>query len=215
LSSDGVLLWTPTVANLGRYDVAVTVTDDGTPAMSDEKTIGIEVRGAHVRILVSNMTGTEPATITRTDQPSLFKLSPFIESATLTAVNPAAPSKQDDGTGTWRAAMTPVPPANSAGYIELTIVPMQGAVIDINGLVYTTSAKFANNPSSFQLVTSDDGFANPLSIIGLDAEKTEHLAIDRAASGDRFIIRWVAGNDFGENGGGQAGFSTNDVEVRR
>lgn len=214
LSTDGVLSWTPTFEQMARFEFEATVTDDGDPALSDTKTIGVEVRGAYVRILISNMTGSEPITISTTDQPELFKLSPAVESVTVTAVNPAAMSKQDDAMATWRAAMTPMPPASEAGRIEITVSLVAGETIDVKELVYTTSARFASNPTSFQVKTNVDSFANTLSTINLDAERTERLPVDHIVT-DRYIVRFVAGNDFGEFGGGQAGFSTNDVEIRR
>lgn len=211
----GRFSWTPTVNDLARFEPSFTVSDDGTPSLSSSVSIPIEVRGAYVRVRVSVMTGTEPAVIDSVSHPTLFQLHPDIEFARLEAINPAAQSKNPDDPATWRAAMTPVPPTTIAGHVSLSIRPKAGTTPDIQRVIYTTSAKFDNNPSSFGLFSSEDAFTTALATIALDAEHSGMTPLPRTPGEAPLEIRWVAGNAFGEFGGGQAGFSTNDLIVGR
>ncbi len=166
-----------------------------------------------VRVRVSAMDGSEPANISSATHPGLFALDPRIEAAEITYLNPNAMDKGDEGPATFFPALTPDPPQNPAGYIELTITPAAGEPIAARQVTYTTSAKFPNNPSSLQLRSSEDSFATVLSTIQTDQERTETVPANTTLGDAPFAFRWIAGNDFGENGGGNSGFSTNDIVV--
>ena len=184
--------------------------------------VGISMMGVGVsaqelvRVRISDMVGSEPGTISSASNPAIFDLDPRIASAELTFVNLAAPVKNDLGAATWMPALTPfsVSDPDPAGRIELTITPVGGETISYGSVTFTTRARFPNNPSSLRLQSSQDGFSATLSVISTDAERTETAALSTEPIGSPLVIRWEAHDDFGQNGGGEAGFATGDVVVR-
>lgn len=168
-----------------------------------------------VRVRISAMTGAEAGTIDSTTSPGLFVLDSRIASAELTFQNPAAPNKSDLGPATWQPALTPFSASDPdpAGFIQLTITPSAGESIGYGAIRYTTAALFASNPSSLRLQFSEDGFASTLSTINMDMQRTETVALSTTPTGTPFSFRWEAHDDFGANGGGQAGFVAADVIV--
>ncbi len=165
-----------------------------------------------VRFGVSALAGDELADLSSTTSPALFALDPRIAVVEISYVNEAVMRKDDEGPATYLPALTPeIFSGNAPGYIELTVVPALGQTVVPERITYSTSAKFANNPSSLQLRSSEDAFASVLSTIQLDQERTETTDVTISAGGAPFSFRWVAGNDFGENGGGAAGFTSSDV----
>jgi hypothetical protein len=167
-----------------------------------------------VRVRVSQFTGAEPATISSATHPSLFWLADEIESATLTAVNPALSFKEDDGPGNWFPVMTPPLGMTPAGYIELSITPEAAMPVRAGGVTFQNGAKFPGNPSSFQLRSSLDGYASTIATVDTSEENAIGVAWPHPSSTAAFGFRWVAGSDFGDFGGGQAGFSGQDLIVR-
>jgi len=168
-----------------------------------------------VRVRVSAMTGAEAGTISSITDPGLFVLDPGVASATLTFQNPAAPTKSNHGAATWQPPLTPlsVSSPNPAGFIQLTITPAAGASISYGSISYTVGAVFAANPSSLRLQSSLDGFASTLSTINLAAPVTETVSLSTPSSNAPIQFRWEANDDFGANGGGEAGFLSNDLVV--
>lgn len=165
-----------------------------------------------VRFGVSALAGDEVADLSSTTSPSLFALDPRIAAVEISYVNEAVMNKDDEGPATYLPALTPeLFSGDEPGYIELTVTPALGQTVIPEQITYTTSAKFANNPSSLQLRSSEDAFSTVLSTIQLDQERTETSDVTISAGGAPFSFRWIAGNDFGENGGGAAGFTSNDV----
>lgn len=164
------------------------------------------------RLRVSAMTGAEFDSFTNRSDPGLFVLDSSIDLAAITYMN-STMSKGDEGSATFLPALTPSPPRDSAGYIQLSLAAAVSSRFAVRRITYTTRAKFASNPSSIQLRTSDDAFATAISTVALDIERTDVASLDADPTGASFSIRWVAGNDFGENGGGNAGFVTLDVVV--
>ena len=165
-----------------------------------------------VRFRVSNLAGDEAPGLSSMTSPSLFVLDSRIAAAEISYVNESVMSKNDEGPATYLPALTPdISSGTEPGYIELTVTPASGQTVILKQLTYTTSAKFANNPSSFQLRSSEDAFATALSIIELDQERTETTEVTTSAGDAPFSFRWVAENDFGDNGGGAAGFTSNDI----
>jgi len=174
---------------------------------------GVVLGNELVRIKISAMTGSEPETISSISHPGLFDLDPSIAEASLTWFNEVVTTKLDTTPLTWRPSMAGVPPHSMASTITLTITPVSGPV-GYGSITFTTSAQFANNPSSFRFQTSDDGFASNLDVILLDTQRTRTVSLDIAPTSAPVAFRWEAGNDGGEFGGGSAGFSTFDVVVR-
>jgi hypothetical protein len=166
-----------------------------------------------VRVLVSQFDGTEPASISSATHPDLFVLDAAIASAELTATNPLGEFKTDDGPASWFPSLAPTPPAEVAGRIELSIAPVAGSPVSFGAIRFRTAALFDSNPSSFVLQWSEDGFADPLLLIDLSAAATATVGVTAPADDQPTIFRWLAGNAFGENGGGQAGFTGEDVVV--
>ena len=166
-----------------------------------------------VRFRVSALVGSELTSLSSDTNPDLFVLAPSIGLAEISYFNPNATSKQDEGPATFMPALTPNPPQDPAGYIQLTIIPASGSPVAVRQISYTTRAVFSNNPSSIQLRTSDDVFATAVSTVATDTERSDTASLDTDPAAAPFLIRWVAGNDFGEQGGGRAGFVTNDVVV--
>jgi hypothetical protein len=168
-----------------------------------------------VRVRISAMDGSEPGTINSSTYPSLFVIDSRIASAELTFQNPAAPTKNNLGPATWMPALTPssVSAPQPGGYIQLTITPVTGQPISYGSITYTTSARYAANPSSLRLLSSQDGFSSTLAVINLDSERTGTVNLTTTASDSPFIFQWIAADDFGANGGGEAGFSSNDLVV--
>lgn len=168
-----------------------------------------------VRVRISAMDGSEPGTISSSTHPSLFVLDARIASAELTFQNPAAPLKNNLGPATWKPALTPfsISEPDPAGYIQFTITPLTGQPVSYGTITYTTSARFARNPSSLRLQYSQDGFSSTLSVVNLDSEQTETINLTTTASDSPFRFRWEANDDFGVNGGGEAGFSSNDLVI--
>jgi len=168
-----------------------------------------------VRVNISQFTGAEVVTLDSATNPTLFTLDPRIASVELTAVNPASPIKNDRGAATYQPSVTP--PLSSApnppGFIQLTITPMPGETLQYGDVRYTVAAVFASNPSSLQLVTSDDSFVSVLQVINLDQQRSLQTTLPSTPTSGAFTIRWAAGDDFGDNGGGEAGFVVNDVVV--
>jgi len=166
-----------------------------------------------VRVRITQFTGAEPAALSSGAQPGLFVLDPSIASATLTAVNPAAASVDDQGPGRWLPLMTPAPPAATAGTIELTITPQSGSPVRMGLLRFRADARFPANPSAFVLTSSLDAFATPLAVIDLASSASTTRFPSASASDAAVTFRWTAGNDFGDNGGGAAGFGGEDIVV--
>jgi hypothetical protein len=166
-----------------------------------------------VRFRVSGLAGNEAPDLSSATSPELFELDGRIAMVEIRYVNPALMSKDDEGPATYLPVLTPElsPGENVPGYIELTVTPGAAAAVTAEQLTYTTSAKFASNPSSLQLRSSANAFATVLSTIQVDQERTETTRVAVEAADGPFSFRWVAGNDFGENGGGRAGFTTNDI----
>lgn len=169
--------------------------------------------GELVRVLVSQFDGTEPATLSSDTHPQLFVLDPSIESVELTAVNPIVESKNDNGPGNWFPNMTPIVSGNEPGVIDLTVRPHVGSPVSIGAIRFRTAALFDSNPSSFVFRSSADGFGAALAVVDLAAPETTTIGLAATASDEPTTFRWEAGNDFGENGGGEAGFTGQDVVV--
>jgi hypothetical protein len=174
---------------------------------------GVVQAGELVRVRISQFTGSEPQSVDSATHPELFALDGAIASAELRATNPAGDFKGNDGAGNFFPSMAPAPPAAVAGTIELVITPNAGSPIVPGGVRFATAALFASNPSSFVLRWSKDSFASALSIIDLAAPTISTVALGTPASDEQVVLRWVAGNDFGEFGGGEAGFSAEDIVV--
>lgn len=168
--------------------------------------------GELVRINISAFTGSEPITISSESNPDLFVLSPAVGLVELTTINPSAPNKNDLGMATYQPALTPDVGGNVPGFMQLTVTPVAGNDLMFGSITYTTAARFPNNPSSLNLRTSNDAFASALSIINTEATRTEKVGLSFKAD-SAVQIRWVAGNDFGEFGGGAAGFVNNDIVI--
>lgn len=171
---------------------------------------------ALVRVLVSPFTGNEPATISSGSHAALFQLAEEIASAELTAVNPAAMTKADDGPGNFFPALTPFIEGfnDEPGYILLTVTPKPGEFVKPGGVTFQTAAKFPGNPSSLQFRTSADFFTSTLAVIDTAATTPWGVAVELPTTDSSFGFLWLAANDFGDNGGGQAGFSGQDIVVR-
>ncbi|MCA9602791.1 MAG: hypothetical protein KC417_12230, partial [Myxococcales bacterium] len=123
------------------------------------------------------------------------------------------PGKLNQGAATFRPSLAGNPPAAYAGYIQIALTPAEGESVTVRRIAYTTSAQYTSNPSSLELRSSADDYAAPLSTINLDQERTESVDVTALADGAAVGFRWIAGNAFGEKGGGAAGFSTNDVVI--
>lgn len=165
-----------------------------------------------VRFRVSDLVGDETADLSSATSPELFALDSRVASAEITYVNEATMNKGNDGPATYLPALTPdLMSGDAPGYIELTVAPARAESINPERVTYTTSAKFSSNPSSLQLRSSEDGFTAVLATIQLDQERTGTTGVTISAGDAPFSFRWVAGNDFGENGGGAAGFTTGDI----
>jgi len=166
------------------------------------------------RVHISSFDGSEPITVNSTLNPSLFTLGPGVASIELTAVNPAFSSKSDEGPATYQPVLTPDNgfPGDVPGYIQLTITPTVGETLTYNDITYTTAAVFTSNPSSLNLQTSDDGFTTSLTTIDMSSQATETVGLG-FSSGAPVQFRWEAGNDFGSNGGGRAGFVADDIVI--
>jgi len=168
-----------------------------------------------VTINLDQFVGNEPATISSVTHPALFTLDPSVASAELTADNPCAQIKNDNGAGNWFPAMTPTVSVcnDPPGIIELTIVPNSDTQLEYACITFRTEARFAGNPSSFQLKFSEDSFTSTLAIINLASATTTSVDLTTTPNSNPFSFRWIAGNDFGENGGGEAGFTTENLVV--
>jgi hypothetical protein len=168
-----------------------------------------------VTINLDQFVGNEPATISSTSDPALFTLDPSVASAELTAVNPCTPIKNDNGADNWFPTMTPPVPVCSdpPGYIQLTIEPNPDTQVQYACISFRTQALFASNPSSFQLKFSEDSFSSTLVTISLASARTTSVGLTTTPTSDPFSFRWIAGNDFGEFGGGEAGFTTENLVV--
>jgi hypothetical protein len=165
-----------------------------------------------VRVRISQFTGAEPTAISSASHPALFELAPSIASATLTAVNDPA-TIENDGAGRWLPVMTPAPAAANDGTIELTITPQSGSPVAMRLIRFRADARFPSNPSAFVLTSSLDAHATPLALIDLAASETTTRFPDAAASDAAVTFRWTASNEFGDNGGGAAGFGGEDIVV--
>lgn len=168
-----------------------------------------------VRVKISGMSGTEPASISTTSHSALFVLSSSIASASLTHENLASPGVDNEGAAKYYGGLTPasVAGAGRAGHFTLTITPPGGTLIKPTSVTYTTSLKFPNNPSSIRLLSSEDNYGSTLATIRTDVERTTTTNLDATASNGSFLLVWEAADDFGANGGGAGGFSTNDIVV--
>jgi len=167
-----------------------------------------------VRVRVSDFAGIEAATLSTSTDPLRFTLDARIASAQLTAVNPAAPIKNANGPGNWFPALTPIIfGSGTPGYIELSIVPKAGMPVSAGYVAFRTQAKFASNPSSLVLRWNRDAFESALATIDMEAPASACIELPPGASEAPLTFRWVAGNDFGEHGGGEAGFAQEDVVV--
>jgi hypothetical protein len=168
-----------------------------------------------VRVRISDFDGSEPSTLTSDTHPHLFDLDPRIDVVELTFVNPAAPVKNDVGPAVWFPALTPIHALNATpGYIQLTIVPLTSALLSYDEVTFTTAARFPGNPSSLRLQSSTDGFESTLRTIDMSVEDTSTVGLGTLSSAAPFSLRWEANNDFGDNGGGEAGFASEDVVLR-
>jgi hypothetical protein len=168
-----------------------------------------------VRIRVSQLTGTEPGSFSSVTHPSLFALHPSIASVDVTFVNPQAPVKVDTGPATYFPPLTPLLFGQGpVGYIEIAITPATGAV-PASAMTVTTAAQFPGNPSSLVVATNVDAFTAPRAVLNTGVSATNTVPLAAGIVGLPLKIRFSAGNDFGENGGGRAGFSTNDLVISR
>ena len=170
--------------------------------------------GDLVRVRLSQFTGVEPVTVSTSTAPGLFVLDARIASAQLTAVNPAAPIKNANGPGNWFPVLTPVIfGEGTPGYIELSFAPKEGMSVSVGYLSFRTAARFAGNPSSLVLRWSRDGYETGLWTVNMEEPASTCLVFPPAVGEQPVAFRWVAGNDFGENGGGEAGFTEEDVII--
>ena len=168
-----------------------------------------------VRIKVSQLTGAEPGSFSSASHPTLFALHPSIASVGVTFVNPRSPIKNNTGAATYFPGLTPIVFGEGpVGYIEITITPATGAV-PASAMTVTTAALFPTNPSSLVVATNADAFTAPRAVINTAATATNTVPLAAGIVGLPLKIRFSAGNDFGENGGGQAGFTTNDLVISR
>src|SRR5262245_5079374 len=168
-----------------------------------------------VRVRVSQFTGFESATLDSGSSPGLFTLDDRVASAQLTALNPAAQIKNPNGPGNWFPALTPILTGETtpAGFIELTITPQSDVSLTSGFIAFRTGARFASNPSSLNLTWDQETPQGPLATIDLSEPTSTCVALPALTSGTGFVFRWTAGNDFGENGGGESGFTQEDLVV--
>ena len=167
-----------------------------------------------VRFKVSELTGMEPTTVTSASHPGLFELHPSIASVSIAQFNENGPFKPDDTPMTWRPSLAPSPPHMIPSTITLTITPA-GDAVSYSSVTFTISADVPNNPSSIRLKSSSDGFASTLQTYLTDVERTDTVLLTTTESASPFQLVWEAHNDGGANGGGSAGFSTQDLVVLR
>ncbi|HZR81094.1 MAG TPA: hypothetical protein VFD92_08350 [Candidatus Binatia bacterium] len=165
-----------------------------------------------VRVRISQFTGAEPLAVDSATSPQLFALDGAIASAELRAANPLGEFKGDLGPATFEPSLAPAPPAIDPGTIELVITPHAGSPIAPGGIRFQTASPFAN-PTSLVLRWSKDDFATALSVIDMAATTVSVVPLSATASDEEIVLRWVAGNDFGEFGGGEAGFAGDDIVV--
>ncbi|MDA2919258.1 hypothetical protein MYX76_07185 [Desulfobacterota bacterium AH_259_B03_O07] len=168
-----------------------------------------------VTINLDQFVGNEPATITSATHPALFTLDPSVASVLLTGDNPCVPIKNDNGAGNWFPSMTPfiASSCTTPGFIELHIVPNPDTQLEYACISFRTEALFASNPSSFQLKFSEDSFSSTLVTINLASARTTSVDLTTTQGSNSFSFIWFAGNDFGERGGGEAGFTTENLVV--
>jgi hypothetical protein len=166
-----------------------------------------------VRVLISAMDGTEPRLIDNVNFPELFVLDPRIEYVELGFLSDPE-VKNFLGPATYMPSMTPNDAEpNRAGYIALSINPFAGQAIAPSRVAFRTRAEFPGNPSSFRLRSSVDGYVGTLRTINTSSPQSLSVSFVAPASDQFFQLRWQAHNDFGDNGGGSAGFSRDDVVV--
>lgn len=166
-----------------------------------------------VRVLISAMDGTEPRLIDVVSHPELFVLDSRIEYVELAFTN-SPEIKNSLGPATYMPALTPNDAEpNRAGYLVLSIRPFAGQAIQPAHISFRIAAKFPGNPSSLRVQSSVDGFAGTLSTINTSTPQSLTVALGAPASDADFAVHWQANNDFGDRGGGEAGFATNDIVV--
>jgi hypothetical protein len=172
--------------------------------------------GPLVRVLVSQFDGSEPAAVSSISNPALFQLAPEIEYAVLKAVNPAGAFKENDGPGNYLPALTPIIPGfnDEPGYILLEVTPKSGMPVKPGAVTFQPGAKFPGNPSSLRFLTSADDYSATVASIDTAVTTPWGIAVDLPTTADTFGFIWLAANDFGDFGGGQAGFSGQDIVVR-
>jgi Putative Ig domain/Abnormal spindle-like microcephaly-assoc'd, ASPM-SPD-2-Hydin len=179
LSPSGAFSWTPTTAQAGNYSVTVTVTDVGSPALSDSETFTITVGNVNrppVLASIGNRTGTEGQALTFTINASdpdggtlTFTPTGLPSGATLT------PGANGIATFSW----TPASGQAIATPYSLTVAVSDGALADSETFTITVNASTAVNraptvtnpgnktvtagqPLSFTLTGSDPDAGNTL-----------------------------------------------------
>lgn len=163
-----------------------------------------------VRVRISEFTGAEPAVVDSVRHPELFALDPSIASA---ASNPAAPDKSDDGPGRFLPVLSPATPGVDGGDVDLVIRPQDARRC-------RSTASGSRRPRSSRpirvglvLRASFDDFATAFAVIDMQAPSARVVQLPSIVLDDDFALRWSAGNDFGEFGGGPAGFVDDDIVV--
>ena len=170
------------------------------------------------QININGFSGNEPITISSTDanQQSLFNVQAPVGSVSLTASNPAGQSK-DNTAGTYWPTLTPpnCTNNNAAGYIQLTFSPATGQNLNYTNLVFTTEAKFANNPPRLLVKSSADQYASTIATIRTANRVTSNIAIPSVNAGQSLGVRLVADDDDCSNGGGDTGFRGGIISLVR
>lgn len=167
-----------------------------------------------VKVHISSFLGSEGLTLDSDVQPSLFTLDPRIQRVTIEAVNPISPVKVDAEPGTWRPSMTPLTSGNLIpGEIQMLVEFKPATSIGWQAVQARTGAVFASNPSSFLLLRVTGGMDVPLRTINMDTPRTTTTTLGGGVSSESLFLVWRAGNDFGEKGGGSAGFEDVDIVV--
>jgi hypothetical protein len=164
-----------------------------------------------VRVRISRFTGAEPAEIDSTSHPDLFVLDPTIKGARLGAFNPLFPSKLDRGPARWLPTLTPA--VDDAGAIFLGVTVQGTTPLALTALDFKAAALEPSNPSSLFVGANFDDFVSRRDVIDLAAPSQRHVTFDEPPSENDFTMGWFPGTDFGDFGGGEAGFVDDDIVV--
>lgn len=159
-----------------------------------------------VSIRFDLFSGDEPSSLSNESHPALFELDPRVDRVELSATNPNLSQKPDLGPRTWMPELTPAPPAGEAGRIEITIYPKAGEYLACGLVRFLPATQSGATPSAFRVTSSLDDHALILRTLRLTAPTSSFVPLPGTPSADPFTLRFTATNDYGENGGGPAGF---------